>query len=59
MKNLIALSFYCLRCERIACRNPTTLGVVQGKLYDNAVSGDSRTASLSGGRISSFQGGVL
>jgi len=33
--------------------------VGQGKLYDNAVSGDSRTASLSGGRIFSFQGEVL
>jgi len=33
--------------------------VGQGKLYDNAVSGDSRTASWSGGRISSFQEGVL
>ena len=50
MKNLIALSFYSLRCERIACRNPTILGVSQGKLYDNAESG---------GRISSFLGGVL
>jgi hypothetical protein len=45
--------------ERIACRNLIPSGVAQGKLYDNAVSGDSRTASLSGGRISSFQGGVL
>jgi len=50
MKNLTALSIHCLRCERIACRNTTILGVGQGKLYDNAVSG---------GRISSFQGGVL
>jgi len=31
------------------------LGVGQGKLYDNAVSGDSRTASLSGGRTSPFK----
>ncbi len=45
--------------ERIACRNPTPEGVGQGKLYDNAVSGDSRTASKSCGRTSSFQGGVL
>ena len=34
--------------ERIAYRNPIPPGVGQGKLYDNAVSG---------GRISSFQGG--
>jgi len=45
--------------ERIACRNPTSSGVGQGKLYDNAVSGDRRTASSGGGRISFFQGGVL
>ena len=36
--------------ERIACRNPTSSGVGQDKLYDNAVSG---------GRISSLQVGVL
>ncbi|MBF8263288.1 MAG: putative rRNA maturation factor [Parachlamydiales bacterium] len=45
--------------ERTACRNPTPSGVGLGKLFDGAVSGDSRTASLSGERISSFQGGVL
>jgi len=45
--------------ERIACCNPIPSGVGQGKLYDNAVSGDSRTASLRGGRNSSFHGGVL
>jgi len=44
--------------ERIACCNLIHSGVGQSKLYDNAVSGDSRTASLSGGRNSSFQGGV-
>ena len=45
--------------ERIACRNPIPSGVGQSKLYDNAISGDSCTASSSGGRISSFQGGAL
>jgi len=35
----------------------TSSGVGQSKLYDNAESGVSRTASLSGGRISSFLGG--
>jgi hypothetical protein len=36
--------------ERIDCRNPAPSGVGQGKLFDNAVSGE---------RISSFQGGDL
>jgi DNA polymerase III subunit gamma/tau len=45
--------------ERIACRNPTPEGVGLGKLYDNAVSDDSCTASLGGGRNSSLEGGVL
>ena len=54
----------CLRAlgveiERTACRNPTPSGVGLGKLFDGAVSGDSRTASKSYERISSSQGGVL
>ena len=48
-----------IQFERSACRNPIPSGVGQGKLYDNAVSGDSCTASSSGGRISSIQQGVL
>lgn len=46
--------------ERIACLDSHSFrGGNQGKRYNNAVNGDSRTASSSGGRISFFQKGVL
>ncbi|MBF8262546.1 MAG: Oligoendopeptidase [Parachlamydiales bacterium] len=40
--------------ERTACRNPTPSGVGLGKLFDGAVSGDSRTASKSRDRYLQF-----
>ena len=60
-QNILAelISAYAHDLERIACRNPASSGAGQGKLFNKRKSANSRFGSLRGGRISSFQGGVL